>query len=1128
MWMRKWGLAICIIPLRLFSFTPQIDANKWEDWENVDLTNSTGSYNLPYDACKKLWITHDDTCIYIGWEFGGDPWDDGLSSHWMFAIDVNGTASGNGTDPWCSTTEVGWQNKPDFWITAWISYGNDAFGGISLKKWTGTIWRDVGGLRHAESVSNGWAEIGILMDTLGITFGDSIFIVCYFRPAENKPGISDANPFDDTCSDYADNSAYITQGFWYHIKDTINGPLIDGYIYRAKHDWAKVDSICSNSHSGTGIFAYDSLYNLYVTWDTVNLYIGIDAFLTTDHNNFCLIYIDVDFKQWDSLGFNDNADLCDETGSLDASITGFKPSICPVKGFYVDFVLGCKNAGDCDGVNDTCGLRKLDNAFPMNDFGWIACKVRARGGGDLEAEIPWSSLYPDVSNIVKENAKIGLFVIIKDASGDAISDATLPEEVFPTTMNSIVMIEIDKDGDGIPDMPPKAGENSKILVRDAGDSSTYDVPEIDGAIFFVSSDDWKRGALPLCNLIPTNWTGDKLDSLFVTWDLHDLFIGIKGSLTSVNNNALLIYIDKDFQNDKNGAGFDGKGDVSDNVGRLDDAITGALPDTVLVPGFCADFVCGVINAGDVGYYSLSDTVGLRNIENPADFAWIDLCEVEGTPDGDVEIKINWKSLYGRLGRVDTGAILALFCVIKNSTGDFISNQCLPADSTLGIINAVFWIQVDADSDGIPDTGVTSFKGYHVWYGGISQNYTDNANWSFCTKPDSQSIVLIQPYCSNYPVVNERSFCGDLKLLPVLTNSPESSRITVNLSETLYVYGNWDDREGVFRGSHGVITLCGSKASAISSGIQNEFPELIVEKTSSSVSLLTDLTVGSKIYIKSGTLFTNSQKLIAKNNVYVAGVFYLNEGSELQIADNETLTVLPSGEIKLIGSDIDSVKITGYSGGFYNFFVNGKIDARYYIFENFGVHGIRINTGAQIQLYELITNTYFAMPYGVFRKGAPACTMLVVDSTGTTTSGDTLYFQYIKFDSSLTYGEGYNVGKPNTKSHYLCFFGQSGDFWGELFDADPGDAKQGEGFIIWNPQPLGMQEKVRNTITKIYPNPVIDRIIIRNGGEVIKIYDLTGRIILDIRGKREIDIRNLKAGMYFIKIDGRTYKFIKIK
>ena len=46
--------------------------------------------------------------------------------------------------------------------------------------------------------------------------------------------------------------------------------------------------------------------------------------------------------------------------------------------------------------------------------------------------------------------------------------------------------------------------------------------------------------------------------------------------------------------------------------------------------------------------------------------------------------------------------------------------------------------------------------------------------------------------------------------------------------------------------------------------------------------------------------------------------------------------------------------------------------------------------------------------------------------------------------------------------------------------------------------------------------------------IIKIYDLTGRIILDIRGQREIDIRNLKAGMYFIKIDGRTYKFIKIK
>jgi len=771
----------------LYAFTPVIDANKWEDWENVDLHNSTGSYNLPYDACKKLWITHDDTCIYIGWEFGGDPWNDGKSAHWMFAIDVNGTSEGNGTDPWCSTTQVGWTNKPDFWITAWIPYGNDAFGGIDLRKWDGTQWKVVGGLRHAESVSGGWAEISISRDTLGVSFGDSIYIICYFRPAENKPGISDANPYDDTCSDYADNSAYITQGFWYHIKDTSKGPLIDGYIYIAKHDWSRADSICSNSNGGSGSFAWDSLYSLFVTWDTQNLYIGVDAHLTTDHANYCLIYIDVDFQQFDSLGWNDRKDLADETGALDAAITGDKPSICPVKGFYADFVLGAKNAGDCnDNTCDTVGLRRLDTSPNMDNFWWINCKVRATPGGDLEAEIPWRNLYPDATEIVPINAKIALFVLIKDATGNGISNATLPEEVFPSTMNSAVSITIDRNGDGIPDIPPDVRNNSKVITRTAGDSSTYDVPEIDGTIFFVSDDDWKKGEFPLLNSITSNWSGDTLDSLFITWDLHDLYIGIKGALTTTNGNALLIYIDKDFGKDKNDSGFVDSSDVKDNTGVLDNAISGSVPETVKVKGFMADYVVGCVNAHDCGYYGLEDSAGLRKIENPTDFAWISKCDLQATPGGDVEIKINWNSIYGKgNGKVDTGAVLALFAIIKNWDGNLTSNQCLPSDNTPSKIDAVFYICIDRDSNGIPDTGVTAYIGDYVWYGGVSDEWEVSSNWNMGKCPDENADVIIPPHRSRYPAVRSKTI-NKCKNLYIQT---KKCTLFINSDTGFFFYGN---------------------------------------------------------------------------------------------------------------------------------------------------------------------------------------------------------------------------------------------------------------------------------------------------------------------------------------------------
>lgn len=67
--------------------------------------------------------------------------------------------------------------------------------------------------------------------------------------------------------------------------------------------------------------------------------------------------------------------------------------------------------------------------------------------------------------------------------------------------------------------------------------------------------------------------------------------------------------------------------------------------------------------------------------------------------------------------------------------------------------------------------------------------------------------------------------------------------------------------------------------------------------------------------------------------------------------------------------------------------------------------------------------------------------------------------------------------------------------------------------------------------KFYPNPVDSQLKIENemSNTTFKIFDLTGKKlksnVLPI-GKSEHDLTNLNSGIYFIKIKGQTFKFIK--
>jgi len=68
-----------------------------------------------------------------------------------------------------------------------------------------------------------------------------------------------------------------------------------------------------------------------------------------------------------------------------------------------------------------------------------------------------------------------------------------------------------------------------------------------------------------------------------------------------------------------------------------------------------------------------------------------------------------------------------------------------------------------------------------------------------------------------------------------------------------------------------------------------------------------------------------------------------------------------------------------------------------------------------------------------------------------------------------------------------------------------------------------------TLIKLYPNPARDIVYLTGTSGMACIYDITGRLILSkqIEDEGWIDVRTLTKGTYFMRINGKSYKFIKL-
>lgn len=66
---------------------------------------------------------------------------------------------------------------------------------------------------------------------------------------------------------------------------------------------------------------------------------------------------------------------------------------------------------------------------------------------------------------------------------------------------------------------------------------------------------------------------------------------------------------------------------------------------------------------------------------------------------------------------------------------------------------------------------------------------------------------------------------------------------------------------------------------------------------------------------------------------------------------------------------------------------------------------------------------------------------------------------------------------------------------------------------------------------IYPNPCRNKLFIRSANAddaVVEIYSLTGRLLLkQALSEGQVAVEMLEAGVYLLKVDGQTHKFVKL-
>ncbi len=225
------------------------------------------------------------------------------------------------------------------------------------------------------------------------------------------------------------------------VIETYRKPVIDGLIGFVD-DW-KNEMIVQTDKDSDSVWwdkitgpVNNELYKLLVTWDADSMYLGVD-YILNDKNNTLILYVDA----------------IPGRGVTNFISTGAYKGDYPKNNRLridhgIDLIIASYNQ-DSPSVFLTDSNQSV-NITPKTSH------VRGTGGHGLETAIAWNDLFQLGNGLVPKNTVLNLVALASGGydygSGDAMPDnPDVDGNSGPDSLINLASVQVDKNGDGIPD-----------------------------------------------------------------------------------------------------------------------------------------------------------------------------------------------------------------------------------------------------------------------------------------------------------------------------------------------------------------------------------------------------------------------------------------------------------------------------------------------------------------------------------------------------------------------------------------------------------------------------------------------------------------------------------------------------
>jgi len=221
---------------------------------------------------------------------------------------------------------------------------------------------------------------------------------------------------------------------------TYGKPVLDGIITTGIDDWRAEWLIFADSTNDSkwnpGVPPDNELYDIFSTWDSDSLYIGIRYILNDDYNTM-MIYLDAGIE-------GGVTDFNSQNGYIGEYAKNFMFSQeNKIDYFFADYYLS----------NPSFFRADSNNSYELTDkiFG-----VRGSDGNDVEIAIAWDDLYGLGAGLVPADVTLQIVSLIAGGlnygGGDSAPDnPDVDGNAGPDSLLNLAAFRPDKDSDGIPD-----------------------------------------------------------------------------------------------------------------------------------------------------------------------------------------------------------------------------------------------------------------------------------------------------------------------------------------------------------------------------------------------------------------------------------------------------------------------------------------------------------------------------------------------------------------------------------------------------------------------------------------------------------------------------------------------------